>query len=135
MGKLREYLIPNRPDDDNEISRKERLKDIKYCLQRRYVYCHQCKRWVTRAKYAKRSIKRVGCHWNKKCLLCQQTTYHRIVDKGRCHVISNGQFIIPNEAIKSPTSSPIPFDMDFNVVPELEVVEWDYATSLRNAIN
>ena len=29
--------------------------------------------------------------------------------------------MIPNEATRSPTSSPVPFDIDFSVVPELEI--------------
>ena len=74
---------------------------------------------MTRAKYSKRSIQGVGCHWDKKCPLCQTKGYNKIVDRGLCHVISNGQVIILNEAIRSPTSSPIPVDMDYSVVPEL----------------
>ena len=65
----------------------------------------------------------MGCHWNKKCLLYQTTGYNKRVDKGLCHVISNGQVKIPNEAIRSPTSSPIPFDMDYSVVPELDILK------------
>ena len=76
------------------------------------VYCHQCREWVTRAKYSKRSIQGVGCHWKKKCALCQTVGYNKRIDKGLCHVIWNRQAAILNEAIRSPTSSPIPFDMD-----------------------
>ena len=76
---------------------------------------------MTRAKYSKRSIQGVRCHWNKKCPPCQTTGYNKRVYRGLCHVISNGQVIIPNEAIRSPTSSPIPFDMDSTVVPELDI--------------
>ena len=40
LGKFREYLIPDKPDNNSEINRKKWLKDIKYCLQNRFVYCH-----------------------------------------------------------------------------------------------
>ena len=61
LGKFRELLIPDRPNDNSERSRKDWLKDIKYCLQHRYVYCHQCKQWVTKAQYKSRNIQ--GDHW------------------------------------------------------------------------
>ena len=77
LGNFRELLIPDRPNDDSSISRNEWLQDIKYCLQHRYVYCHQCKEWVTRAKHSKRSIQGAGCHWNKKCKLCQTVGYNK----------------------------------------------------------
>jgi hypothetical protein len=37
LGHFRELLIPDRPNDDSSISRKEWLEDIKYCLQHRHV--------------------------------------------------------------------------------------------------
>jgi hypothetical protein len=100
LGKFRELLIPDRPNDNSERSRKDWLKDIKYCLQHRYVYCHQCKQWVTKAQYKSRNIQGVGCHWKKKCPLCQQMRYNKRVDKGLCHVIFNGQVVIPNEPMR-----------------------------------
>jgi hypothetical protein len=121
LGNFRELLIPDRPNDDSSISRKEWLDDIKYCLQHRYVYCHQFKEWVTRAMYSKRYIQGVGCHWNKKCKLCQTIGYNKRIEKGLCHVIWNGQSAILNEVIRSPASSPIPFDIDYSVVPELDI--------------
>jgi hypothetical protein len=87
LGYYRELLIPDRPNVNSDISRKEWLDDIKYCLQHRLVYCHQCRDWVTRAKYSKRTIQGVGCHWKKKCVLCQTVDYNKCIDKGYCHVI------------------------------------------------
>ena len=113
--------MPDKPTENNNINRKVWLDDNKYCLQHRYVYCHECREWVTRAKYSKRSIQGAGCHRNKKCPLCQTTGYNKRVDRGLCHVISNGQVVKPNKAIRSPTSSPIPFDMDYSMVPELDI--------------
>ena len=43
LGHFRELLIPDRPNDNSIISRREWLQDIKYCLQHRDVNCHQCK--------------------------------------------------------------------------------------------
>jgi hypothetical protein len=51
----------------------------------------------------------------------QTIGYNKRIDRGLCHVISNGQVVIPNEAIRSPTLSPIPFDVDCTMVPELDI--------------
>jgi hypothetical protein len=121
LGHFRELLIPDRPNVFSNVSRKEWHKDIKYCVQHRYVYCHECREWVKKAKYKYRSIQGVVCHWNEKCTQCQTIGYNKRIDRGLCHVIFNGQVVIPNQAIRSPTSSPIPFDMDYSVVPELDI--------------
>jgi hypothetical protein len=62
----------------------------------------------------------VGCHWNKKCTQCPTIGYNKRIDR-LCHVIFNAQVVIPNEAIRSSTSSPIPFDINYTMVPELDI--------------
>ena len=62
LGYFRELLIPDRPTVHSNISRKEWLRDIKYCVQHRYVYCHECRECVEKAKYKYKTIHGVGCH-------------------------------------------------------------------------
>jgi hypothetical protein len=51
LGYFRELLIPDRLTVYSNMSRKEWHRDIKYCVQHRYVYCHECRELVKKAKY------------------------------------------------------------------------------------
>jgi hypothetical protein len=82
LGKYREPLIPPYRVNDSWVNREEWLDDIKYCLKRGYVWCHQCKEWVRKKYHEHRGREGAGCHWRKKCPWCATYGYNKRIDKG-----------------------------------------------------
>jgi hypothetical protein len=52
-----------------------------------------------------------GCHWRKKCPLCQQYCNYKVVNSQLCHKVVNGKVVVTNEQIRTATSSPRPFGL------------------------
>ena len=96
-GRHGESLISPKPRKNSNISRQEWKEDIKECLQNNYVWCHKCRDWVKREYFAKANKEGQGCHWLKKCPLCQQYCNNKLVDKQLCHKVVNGKVVVTNE--------------------------------------